>query len=179
MIVLGIDPGSRFMGWGVLRVAGTKIEHVAHGVLRADESLSLAKRLVIIDDGLREICLRYQPAEAGVESIFFAKDATAAAKLGHARGVILLNLQRHNIEIHEYPPSLVKRAVGASGRADKAQVARIVQAFLRLKEIPPTDASDALAIAIAHVNSAPVRAIAKAHAAAAANRPKLPARPRA
>lgn len=160
MIVLGIDPGSRFMGWGVLRVAGTRIDHVAHGVLRANEDLSLAKRLVIIDDGLKEICAKYRPNEAGVESIFFAKDATAAAKLGHARGVILLNLQRHDVAVHEYPPALVKRAVGASGRADKGQVARIVMAFLRLKELPPVDASDALAIAIAHVNSAPARLIA-------------------
>lgn len=162
MIVLGIDPGSRFMGWGVLRVVGTSIEHVAHGVVRAGEDLPLSKRLVIIDDGLREICARFQPSEAGVESIFFAKDATAAAKLGHARGVILLNLQRHNVAIAEYPPALVKRAVGASGRADKGQIARIVMAFLRLKDLPSVDASDALAIAIAHVNSAPMRAIAAA-----------------
>lgn len=162
MIVLGIDPGSRHMGWGVLSVAGTRVEHVAHGIVDAHDDLPLAKRLVIIDDALREICLRYRPSEAGVESIFFAKDATAAAKLGHARGVILLNLQRHDVLIHEYAPALVKRAMGASGRADKAQVARMVQMFLRLKEIPRADAADALAIAIAHVQSAPARLIAAA-----------------
>lgn len=162
MIVLGIDPGSRHMGWGVLEVNGTRLTHVAHGIVHADEDLSLAERLVLIDDGLREILERFRPKEAGVESIFFAKDATAAAKLGHARGVILLALQRADVEIHEYPPALVKRAVGASGRADKAQVARVVQAILALRELPKADAADALALAITHVNSAPARAIAAA-----------------
>jgi crossover junction endodeoxyribonuclease RuvC len=165
LIVVGIDPGSRHMGWGVLRVLGNRLEHIAHGVIDADDDLSLAKRLVIIDDGLREVLARYSPEEAGVESIFYAKDATAAAKLGHARGVILLQLQRHNVAIHEYPPALVKRAVGAGGRAEKSQVARIVMSILRLKETPRVDASDALAIAIAHVHSAPARAIAAAAAA--------------
>lgn len=162
MIVLGIDPGSRHMGWGVLEVNGTRLTHVAHGIVHAKDDLTLAERLLIIDDGLRELLAQYKPREAGVESIFFAKDATSAAKLGHARGVILLALQRANVEIFEYAPALVKRAVGASGRADKAQVARVVQAILALREIPKADAADALALAITHVNSAPARAIAAA-----------------
>jgi crossover junction endodeoxyribonuclease RuvC len=162
VIVLGIDPGSRRMGWGVLSAAGTRIEHVAHGVVDAGDDLPLASRLVILDDGLHKVLAQYQPREAGVESIFFAKDATAAAKLGHARGVILLALQRSNVAIHEYPPALVKRAVGAGGRAEKTQVARIVTAMLRLKEQPRLDAADALAIAIAHVHSATARAITAA-----------------
>lgn len=164
MIVVGIDPGSRHMGWGILSALGNRLEHIAHGVIDADDDLPLSERLVIIDDGLREVLARYRPTEAGVESIFYAKDATAAAKLGHARGVILLALQRQNVAIHEYPPALVKRAVGASGRAEKSQVARIVMSILRLKETPRVDASDALAIAIAHVHSAPARAIAAAAA---------------
>ena len=166
MIVVGIDPGSRHLGWGVLSARGNRLEHIAHGVIDADDDLPLAERLVILDDGLREVLAQYKPSEAGVESIFYAKDATAAAKLGHARGVILLALQRHNIAIHEYPPALVKRAVGASGRAEKSQVARIVMSILRLTETPRVDASDALAIAIAHIHSAPARAIARAAAAA-------------
>lgn len=161
-IILGIDPGSRHMGWGVLEVNGTRLTHVAHGIVHAEGDVSLAARLLIIDDGLREIIARYRPREAGVESLFFAKDPSAAAKLGHARGVILLALQRAGVEVHEYAPALVKRAVGASGRADKAQVARVVQAILALREIPKADAADALALAITHVNSAPVRAIAAA-----------------
>lgn len=162
MIVVGIDPGSRHMGWGVLEVTGTRLAHVAHGIVHADPELSLAERLVTIEEGLREVLERHRPTEAGVEAMFFAKDASSAAKLGHARGVILLTLQHARVAIHEYPPALVKRAVGASGRADKAQVARIVQAVLALRELPKADAADALAIAIAHVHSAPARAIAAA-----------------
>ena len=150
------------MGWGVLEVNGTRLSHVGHGIVHADEDLPLAARLVSIDDGLREVLERFRPREAGVESIFFGLDASAAAKLGHARGVILLALQRAGVAIHEYPPALVKRAVGASGRADKAQVARVVQALLALRDIPKADAADALALAITHVNSAPARAIAAA-----------------
>jgi crossover junction endodeoxyribonuclease RuvC len=150
------------MGWGVVEVRGTRLSHVAHGIVHADEDLPLAARLVLIDDGLREILERFRPEEAGVESIFFGLDAGAAAKLGHARGVILLALQRAAVRIHEYPPALVKRAVGASGRADKAQVARMVQAMLALEQIPKADAADALALAITHVQSAPARAIAEA-----------------
>jgi crossover junction endodeoxyribonuclease RuvC len=160
MIVLGIDPGSLHMGWGVLEVLGTRITHVAHGIVHAKEGAPLVDRLLEIDDGVREVIARYTPREAGIESIFFAKDASAAAKLGHARGVILLALRRGNVATHEYPPALVKRAVGANGRADKAQVARMVQAVLRLKELPKADAADALAIALTHVQSAPARAIA-------------------
>jgi crossover junction endodeoxyribonuclease RuvC len=171
VIVVGIDPGSRHLGWGVLSALGNRLEHIAHGVIDADDDLPLAERLVILDDGLREVLARYRPTEAGVESIFYAKDATAAAKLGHARGVILLALQRQNIVIHEYPPALVKRAVGASGRAEKSQIARIVMSILRLKQTPRVDASDALAIAIAHVHSAPARAIAAAARRSAKNPP--------
>ncbi len=153
------------MGWGIIDVAGTRLTHVAHGIVKAGDDQPLAERLRIIDDGLREVLAKHRPAEAGLESIFFAKDATAAAKLGHARGVILLALHRAGIVVGEYPPALVKRAVGAGGRAEKAQVARIVQAILRLTEIPKADAADALAIAIAHVHSAPMRMIAAARRA--------------
>ena len=160
MLVLGVDPGSRHVGWGVVAVAGSRIAHVAHGILHAVEGDALADRLLTIDDGLRAVIARHQPSEAGVESIFFAKDPSAAAKLGHARGVILLALRRGGVAVHEYAPALVKRAVGANGRAEKAQVAMMVRAILGLRELPKADAADALAIAIAHVHSAPARRIA-------------------
>jgi len=149
------------MGWGVLELLGTRLTHVAHGIVHAAEDAPLADRLVDIDDGLRAVMAQYSPKEAAIESIFFAKDASAASKLGHARGVILLALRRGSVLTHEYAPAMVKRAVGASGRADKAQVARMVQAVLRLKEIAQADAADALAIAITHIQSAPARAIAE------------------
>jgi crossover junction endodeoxyribonuclease RuvC len=160
MIVMGIDPGTRRLGWGVVSTAGTRILHVAHGVVRAHDDLTLPARLALIDDGVRAVIAEHAPTECGVESIFFARDPSAAAKLGHARGVVLLALFRAGVEIHEYPPATVKRAVAANGRAEKDQVARMVSAMLRLSAPPPADAADALAVAITHVQSAPARRIA-------------------
>jgi crossover junction endodeoxyribonuclease RuvC len=165
MIVVGIDPGSRHLGWGVVRVEANKLTHVAHGVIDTDEHGTLADRLIEIDDALREMLSRHAPDEAAVEALFFAKDAQAAAKLGHARGVALLALRRQGCTISEYPPAVVKRAVAAHGRADKLQVAQMVAAMLALAALPRPDAADALAVAITHVRAAPARALeALAHA---------------
>jgi crossover junction endodeoxyribonuclease RuvC len=160
LIVIGVDPGTRHLGWGVVSVTGNRLTHVAHGTIDADVRAPLAERLATMDDGLRKAIADYAPAEAGVESLFFAKDASAAAKLGHARGVVLLALHRGGVAVHEYPPATVKRAVGAHGRADKSQIALMVRAMLALREIPQADAADALAIAITHVQCAPMRKIA-------------------
>ena len=166
MLVLGVDPGTRHLGWGVVDVSGTRLTHVAHGVIDTDEKAQLGARLLHIDDALRVVLDTHRPTEAGVESIFFAKDASAAAKLGHARGVVLLALQRAGIGIFEYPPATVKRSVAGGGHAEKSQVALMVRAILRLKDLPRSDAADALAIAITHVNAAPTRRIAALGAAA-------------
>lgn len=138
---------------------GARLRHVENGVIDADERAPLAERLACIDDELRIVIARAAPREAGVEAIFFAKDASAAAKLGHARGVVLLALQRAGVAIFEYPPASVKRAVVGGGRAEKGQVARMVAAMLQLREVPRADAADALAIAITHAHSAPARRI--------------------
>jgi crossover junction endodeoxyribonuclease RuvC len=160
MLILGVDPGTRHLGWGVVDVTGTRLTHVAHGVIHTDEKAHLGARLLHIDDALRVVIETHRPREAGVEAIFFAKDASAAAKLGHARGVVLLALQRAGVGIFEYPPASVKRAVAGRGRAEKSQVALMVRAILRLNELPRADAADALAIAICHVHAAPARRIA-------------------
>jgi len=160
MIIIGIDPGTRHLGWGVISVKGNRLSHVAHGTIDADVRAPLAERLATMDDGVRAALARYTPEEAGVEALFFAKDASAAAKLGHARGVVLLALHRAGVAVHEYPPATVKRAIGAHGRADKSQIAAMVRAMLALREIPQADAADALAIAITHVQFAPMRKIA-------------------
>jgi crossover junction endodeoxyribonuclease RuvC len=154
MIVIGIDPGTRHLGWGVLRRTGTKIEHVAHGVIDADENAPLAERLVVIDDALLGILAEHRPDVGAVEGLFFHKDAQSAAKLGHARGVILLRLGRQGVPIREYPPALVKRTVVGRGAADKKQVAMVVTAVLRLGTPPRADAADALAIALTHLSVA-------------------------
>jgi crossover junction endodeoxyribonuclease RuvC len=152
--VLGIDPGTRHMGWGVLDRIGTRIAHVAHGVIDADEKAPLADRLLVIDLALEEVAALHKPDVVAVEGIFFAKDAQSAAKLGHARGVVLLRFARAGLAIHEYAPALVKRTVVGRGAADKKQVAMLVTAVLRLDKPPKSDAADALAIALTHLSVA-------------------------
>lgn len=154
MRVIGIDPGSRHLGWGILQREGSRIEHIAHGVIDVDLDGSFADRLVDIDNRLTEVIAQYVPTVAAVESIFFSKDAQSAAKLGHARGVVLLRLARSSLQTCEYPPALVKRTVVGRGAADKRQVAMVVTAILRLGTAPRSDAADALAIALTHLNVA-------------------------
>jgi crossover junction endodeoxyribonuclease RuvC len=151
MIVLGIDPGTRRLGWGVVERRGTRLVHRAHGVIQTDETQAIAFRLVTIECQLVEVVRAHLPTVASVEALFFAKDAQAAAKLGHARGVVLLVCARAGLEVHEYAPALVKRAVAGSGRAEKAQVAQMIRVILGLSTAPPSDAADALALAVTHL----------------------------
>jgi crossover junction endodeoxyribonuclease RuvC len=152
--VIGIDPGTRHLGWGILTRTGTRIEHVAHGVIDTHLDGSLADRLVEIDTELEAVICAHSPDVGAVESIFFSKNANSAAKLGHARGVILLRLARAGLAIHEYPPALVKRSVAGKGAADKKQVAMVMTAILRLASPPRSDAADALAVALTHLHAA-------------------------
>lgn len=149
--VLGLDPGTRFFGWGVVRKEGTRLVHVAHGVVAAGEDRPLGDRLVTIERALVEVVERYGPTEASIEALFFAKDAQAAAKLGHARGVALLVCARTGLASFEYPPARVKQTVAGAGRAEKAQVARMIGVLLGLRETPRPDAADALAVAVTHL----------------------------
>jgi crossover junction endodeoxyribonuclease RuvC len=160
--VLGIDPGSRHLGWAIIAGEGTRIAHVAHGVIDVDTSGSFASRLTRIDDALTDVIAAHRPEAGAVEGLFYSKDAQAAAKLGHARGVILLRLARANLPIFEYAPALVKRAVVGRGAADKRQVALIVTSILRLASTPRADAADALAIALTHLRAASFHAAVEA-----------------
>jgi len=159
--VLGIDPGTHRFGWGVVSRTGTRLRHVAHGVIRAPEGAPLAERLVVIEAELLRALGAHAISCASVEAIFFAKDAQAAAKLGHARGVALLVCARHGLEVAEYPPARVKRTVAGHGRADKAQVAQMMRVILGLTETPPSDAADALALAVTHLQNSAFRAAVK------------------
>jgi crossover junction endodeoxyribonuclease RuvC len=154
MRVIGIDPGTRHLGWGVLESVGTRILHQAHGVIDVDESATLAERLVEIDTALEVVIREHAPEVGAVEGLFFAKDAQSAAKLGHARGVVLLRLARAGLTIREYAPALVKRTVVGKGAAEKRQVAMVVTSILRLPAPPRSDAADALAIALTHLQVA-------------------------
>jgi|SRR5437868_1638136 len=158
MIVIGIDPGTRHLGWGVVRREGTRPTHVAHGVIDTDTTASIAVRLCQIEAELCDVIAKYRPTASVVEALFFAKDASAAAKLGHARGVALLVLARAGLPIAEYEPTRVKKAIVGHGRADKRQIAMMIATLLRLPAPPRPDAADALAIALAHVNASGVEA---------------------
>jgi crossover junction endodeoxyribonuclease RuvC len=151
VIVLGIDPGTRQLGWGVVRREGNRLVHIGHGVVRAAPTDPLAQRLCHIDQQLSLVIERFRPDTGSVETLFFHKDAQAAAKLGHARGVALLVLARAGLSIAEYQPARVKRTIAGRGMADKRQIAMVVRAVLSLDAPPPSDAADALALAITHL----------------------------
>jgi crossover junction endodeoxyribonuclease RuvC len=156
VIALGIDPGTRHLGWGVVARNGNRLRHVDHGVIHLDAKLPLAERLCHIDEQLRAVIEKHRPDVGSVEGMFFHKDAQAAAKLGHARGVVLLCLARAGVALAEYPPARVKRTVAGGGQADKRQVALMVRAVLALDEVPPSDAADALALAVTHLRLGPL-----------------------
>ncbi|MCW5831380.1 MAG: crossover junction endodeoxyribonuclease RuvC [Labilithrix sp.] len=159
-VVLGLDPGTRHFGWGVVRRVGTRLSHVAHGVLDVERLGDLGERLVAIESGLAAIVRDHAPTEASIESLFFAKDAQAAAKLGHARGVALLVCARAGLASFEYAPARVKRTIAGAGRADKTQVAQMIRVVLGLGEVPRSDAADALAIAVTHLQGSRLPAAA-------------------
>jgi crossover junction endodeoxyribonuclease RuvC len=150
LIVLGIDPGTLHMGWGVVERRGTRLSHVAHGVI-SPPSRPLAERLVFIEAELARVVAAHAPEAAAVEALFFHKDAQAAAKLGHARGVALLVCARAGLGVHEYAPARVKRTVTGRGAAEKAQVVQMIRALLTLSALPAADAADALAVAVTHL----------------------------
>ncbi len=162
--VLGLDPGTRHFGWGVVERIGARLHHIDHGVVSPRETLPLGERLVLIERELVAVIADHAPHAAAIESLFFARDASAAAKLGHARGVGLLVVSRAGLDAGEYPPARVKLTVAGGGRADKNQVAQMVRVLLGLPVAPPSDAADALAVAITHLQRSRVlTALAKNH----------------
>jgi len=161
MRILGIDPGSRRTGWGVVQLEGTRLCQIDAGTIAVPEKLPLAKRLRMIHEGLEQVIRDHQPEAVAVEEIFFAKYPNAALKLGQARGVALLVAAQSELEIHEYPPAIVKRTVVGRGAADKVQVTRLITALLGLKTAPEEDAADALAVAITHIQASRSKAIGR------------------
>ena len=155
MIAIGIDPGTINLGWGVVRRDGNRLQHLCHGVIRVNSETALSSRLLTIADELDAVLEQYRPQMGSVEGMFFDKNAQSAAKLGHARGVVLLCLERRKVVLREHPPARVKRTLTGNGRAEKTQVARIVCAVLGLDVLPPADASDALALAMTELRLDP------------------------
>lgn len=148
-IILGIDPGTAITGYGLLHDQVTRFMCLDYGCIRTSADISDVERLHVIHQELRSIIKQYQPAAAGVEKLFFAKNTKTAMAVSQARGVILLTLTMAKVPVFEFTPLEVKQAVTAHGRADKTQVQQMVKTLLNLKEIPrPDDAADALAVAL-------------------------------
>jgi crossover junction endodeoxyribonuclease RuvC len=155
MKVLGIDPGSETLGWGVVEGDGLKYGLVDFGVVKSSPKESFSKRLLKISDGVEAVIAKFQPDVLSVEEAFYAANVKVAMKLGQVRGVVLLSGERSGLEISEYSPRLIKQTVVGYGNAEKHQVQEMVRLLLKLKTVPqPHDAADALAIAICHFHHA-------------------------
>ena len=148
--ILGIDPGLRNMGWGLIAQEGSKLSFIACGTIKSDEKQALSVRLKQLHDGLREIVTNYAPDEAAVEETFVNKDARATLKLGHARGIALLVPALAGLSVAEYAPNLIKKTIVGAGHADKDQIHMMVKVLLPKSDAKTPDAADALAIALTH-----------------------------
>lgn len=149
MIVLGIDPGTRTIGYGLVKKHGAKIEYIDYGIISTNPKKTRADNLVELGAKLTNLLEKYKPQLAGIEKIFFAKNVKTVIGVSEARGVILLTIKQHNIPIFECTPLEVKQSVTGDGAADKKQVQKMIKIVLALEEEPkPDDAADALAIAI-------------------------------
>ena len=148
MIILGIDPGTAALGYGIVERTGGRLREVDHGCLVTSPDLPLPERLLAIHTLMDELLELHKPALMGVERLFFSKNVQTAFGGGQARGVVLLAAAQHGVPVREATPSEVKSAIAGHGAADKGQVARMVQLVLGMAELPrPDDAADALAIA--------------------------------
>ncbi|WP_420858527.1 crossover junction endodeoxyribonuclease RuvC [Marivivens marinus] len=152
MRVIGIDPGLRNLGWGIIDVAGSRLSHVANGTCTSDGKADLASRLLSLHSQLTEVFRTYSPDLAAVEQTFVNKDAVATLKLGQARGIAMLVPAQAGLSVGEYLPNAVKKAVVGVGHADKRQIDHMVRLQLPGVQIAGPDAADALAIAICHAH---------------------------
>ena len=157
MRVLGLDPGLRHTGWGVIDVTGNRLTHIADGVVHAATDLPLAMRLVSLFRQITSVLERFQPDEAAVEETFVNRNPASTLKLGVARGVVLLAPAERGLPVSEYSANLIKKAVVGAGHAEKAQVQMMVGRILPGCDITAPDAADALAVAICHAHHAATR----------------------
>ncbi|MBA2621176.1 MAG: crossover junction endodeoxyribonuclease RuvC [Acidobacteria bacterium] len=155
MRVLGIDPGSETLGWGVVEGVGLKYSLIEYGTVKSSPKETFSKRLLKISDGVEAVIARFQPDVISVEEAFYATNVKVALKLGQVRGVVLLIGEKAGLELSEFSPRLIKQTVVGYGNAEKHQVQEMVRLLLKMKTAPqPHDAADALAIAICHFHHA-------------------------
>jgi crossover junction endodeoxyribonuclease RuvC len=150
--ILGIDPGLRRTGWGMVEIAGNRLSFLGCGSVTTSDRDALATRLLAIHDGLMRILEEFKPDEAAVEATFVNKDANATLKLGQARGIAMVVPARAGVPVAEYAPNLVKKSIVGAGHGDKAQIRMMIGVLLPKAEPSSDDAADALAIAVTHAH---------------------------
>ncbi len=172
MRLLGLDPGLRTTGWGVIDVAGNRLRHVANGAVGSDSSAPLAERLRQLHDGLRAVISEWRPDAAAVEESFVNKNPSSTLKLGLARGVALLVPALEGLDVTEYAANLIKKSVVGTGHADKRQIRAMVRVLLPGCVIAGNDSADALAVAICHAHHAASRQRLESAVASGATTPE-------
>jgi crossover junction endodeoxyribonuclease RuvC len=150
--ILGIDPGLRRTGWGMVTIEGNRLSFVACGSVASDDKAALSLRLVSIHDGLRQVVAAHAPDEAAVEATFVNRDAAATLKLGQARGIAMLVPALAGLPVAEYAPNLVKKTIVGAGHCEKVQIRMMVKVLLPKADPQSDDAADALAIAVTHAH---------------------------
>ncbi len=154
LLILGIDPGTRISGFGLIRKDGSSLSPVDYGCIRPPPTKTLTERYEILFDGIDALIERYQPHEMAVETQYVQKNIQSAIKLGMARGIIIIAARKKGIPVFEYSPAKAKKAVVGNGRASKQQVQGMIRMRLQLSKIPePEDAADALALAVCHAQA--------------------------
>jgi crossover junction endodeoxyribonuclease RuvC len=151
MVILGIDPGSRITGFGVIKASSRGHSYVASGCIKT-KGQEMPSRLLEIFQGLSLIIQQYAPSRAAIEKVFIKKNPDSALKLGQARGVALVAIATHQLPLSEYAPRVIKQAVAGFGGADKMQIQQMIKIMLCLSDVPQKDAADALAIALCHAH---------------------------
>jgi len=157
MKVIGLDPGLRVTGWGVIEVTGNRLRHLGDGVVRVDADMPMSERLAALFDGVCAVIAEYTPDEAAVEETFVNRNASSTLKLGHARGVVMLAPAKAGLPVAEYAATLVKKSIVGGGHAAKDQVGAMIRAILPGCILDMPDAADALAVAVCHAHHAESR----------------------
>ena len=160
--ILGLDPGLRRTGWGVVVVEGSRLSHVAHGVISPLDSLPFSERLLVLFEGVTAVVQAHAPDEAAIEETFVTANGSSTLKLGHARAAAMLAPARAGLMVAEYAAKVVKKSLVGTGGADKTQVAFMVRRILPTSGDATADAADALAVAIAHAHARRMRRLGSA-----------------
>ena len=160
--ILGLDPGLRRTGWGIVAIEGARLTHVAHGVIAPKDSLPFPERLLALFDGVGAVIALHEPHEAAVEETFITANGQSTLKLGHARAAAMVAASKAGLTVAEYAAKVVKKAVVGTGGADKTQVAFMIARLLPTAGGPTADAADALAVAITHAHARTARRLGAA-----------------